>query len=196
MGQGSGAAAVRHRPQVVTQQVNKPWIAIAPEQDATGDLRRAYDKILATRGRIPEIRSVMAGEPLTIEGFAYFFPDNNYACTSIDRRLAEMIATVVGVANESALGGPAHARQLARITGDDAFAQSMLRDYRNAGLSSKEITLLDYVWKLTKTPGAMTEADVTALRAAGWSDPQIVATVHVTAFFAYMNRVAGAFGVA
>ncbi len=175
--------------------LNKAWITIAPEQEATGDLRRAYDQILATRGRIPDIRSVMAGEPLTIEGFAYFFPDNNYACTSIDRRLSEIIATVVGVANESALGGPAHARQLARINGDETFAQAVRRDYKTAGLSAEEVTLLDYVWKLTKTPGAMTEADVNGLRVAGWSDPQIVATVHVTAFFAYMNRVAGAFGV-
>ena len=33
------------------------------------------------------------------------------------------------------------------------------------------------------------------LRAEGWTDPQIVATVHVTSFFAYMNRVAEAFGL-
>jgi hypothetical protein len=65
---------------------DKPWINIAPPEQATGDLRRAYDKILATRGRIPDIRSVMAGEPLVVEGFAYFYPDTNYACRSIDRR--------------------------------------------------------------------------------------------------------------
>ena len=173
----------------------KPWIAIAPEKEATGDLRRAYDQILATRGRIPDIRSVMAGEPLVVEGFAHFFPENNYACGAIDRRLSEMIATVVGVANDSALGGPAHARQLERITGDAALAQAIRRDYKTAGLSRNEQTLLDYVWKLTRTPGAMTEQDIDGLRAAGWTDPQIVATVHVTAFFAYMNRIAGAFGV-
>ena len=70
-----------------------------------------------------------------------------------------------------------------------------MRDYRNAGLPAKEQVLLDYVWKLSKTPGEMTEADMNGLRAAGWSDAQIVATVHVTAFFAYMNRVAEAFGL-
>src|SRR5512145_1567029 len=102
---------------------NSPWIGIAPPEDAAGDLRRAYDRILATRGRVPEIRSVMAGEPLVIEGFAYFYPENNYACRSIDRRLAEMIATVAGVANGSKFGGPAHARQLAQLTGDETFAQ-------------------------------------------------------------------------
>lgn len=174
---------------------NTPWIAIAPPEQATGDLRRAYDKILETRGRVPEIRSVMAGEPLTVEGFAYFYPENNYACSSIDRRLAEMIATVASVANGSGFGGPAHAKQLAQVTGDEAFAQSILRDYTQAGLSGKERKLLDYAWKLSKTPGEMTRADVDGLRAQGWTDPQIVATVHVVSFFAYMNRVAEAFGL-
>ena len=174
---------------------NSPWIKIAPVEEATGDLRRAYDKTLATRGRIPHIRSVMAGEPLVVEGFAYFYPDNNYACRSIDRRLSEMIATVVSVANGSEFGGPAHARQLAEITGDPAFAQVIYHDYTRAGLSRKEHALLDYVWKLSKTPGEMTQMDIDGLRAEGWTDPQIVATVHVTSFFAYMNRIAGAFGV-
>jgi uncharacterized peroxidase-related enzyme len=172
-----------------------PWIRIAPPEEATGDLKRAYERIQATRGRIPDIRSVMAGEPLALEGFAAFFPENNYACTSIDRRLAEMIATVAAVANGSGFGAPAHARQLARVTGDQSFADSIERDYRNAALSGKERTLLDYVWKLSQTPGEMTEQDIDGLRAAGWTDPQIVATVHVTGFFAYMNRVAEAFGL-
>jgi alkylhydroperoxidase family enzyme len=41
----------------------------------------------------------------------------------------------------------------------------------------------------------MTAEDLDRVRAAGWPEAQIVASVHVTAFFAYMNRVAEAFGV-
>jgi uncharacterized peroxidase-related enzyme len=172
-----------------------PWIRIAPPEEATGDLKRAYDRVRTTRGHIPEIRAVMAGEPLALEGFAAFYPDNNYLCTSIDRRLAEMIATVASVANGSGFGGPAHARQLAKVTGDQAFSDAILRDYRSAGLARKERVLLDYVSKLSKTPGEMTEADMNGLRAEGWTDPQIVATVHVTSLFACFNRWAEAFGL-
>ena len=172
-----------------------PWIRIAPPEEATGDLKRAYDLIQTTRGRIPDIRAVMAGEPLAMEVMAGFFPENNYACASIDRRLAEMIATVTAAGNGSRFGATAHARQLAKITGDPSFADSVLRDHRSAGLPGKEQVLLDFVWKLSRTPGEMTEADIEGLRAEGWSDPQIVATVHVTGFFSYMNRVAEAFGL-
>ena len=84
----------------------RPWISIAPPEKATGDLKRAYELIRTTRGRIPEIRGVMAGEPLALEAMAAFFPENNYACSSIDRRLSEMIATVAAVANGSRFGAP------------------------------------------------------------------------------------------
>ena len=174
---------------------NTPWIKIAPQEEATGDLRRAYGKILETRGRVPDIRAVMAGEPLVVEGFAYFYPEDNYACRSIDRRLSEMIAIVASVANGSRFGGPAHTRLLAELTGDEQFAQAILSDYRRAGLPTNERTLLDYVWKLSKTPGEMTEADIDGVRAAGWTDQQIVAMIHVSSLFAYMNRIAEAFGL-
>src|SRR4051812_47091826 len=172
-----------------------PWIRITPPEEATGDLKRAYDRILQTRGRVPEIRSVMGAEPGTVEGFASFFPENNYACKSIDRRTAEMIATVSSVANGSGFGKPAHARRLAAATGDQALGEAVARDYRSANLATKERVLLDYVWKLSRTPGEMTEADISGLRAEGWTEAQIVATVHVTGIFAYMNRVAEAFGL-
>ena len=41
----------------------------------------------------------------------------------------------------------------------------------------------------------MTQADIDGVRAVGWTDPQIIAMIHVTSFFAYMNRIAEAFGV-
>ena len=51
-----------------------PWIKIASPEEATGDLKRAYERIQTTRGRIPDIRAVMAGEPLALEVMAGFFP--------------------------------------------------------------------------------------------------------------------------
>jgi hypothetical protein len=38
-----------------------------PPEEATGDLRRAYDRIRMTRGHVPQIGAVMAGEPLAME---------------------------------------------------------------------------------------------------------------------------------
>ena len=56
--------------------------------------------------------------------------------------------------------------------------------------------MLDYATKLTTDPGAMIEADVVALRSAGFSDRDILDIVEVVAYYAYANRIADGLGVA
>jgi len=68
-------------------------------------------------------------------------------------------------------------------------------DWRTAGLSDQRLAMLEYAVKLTVTPGAMVEADVEALRQAGFSDRDILDIVEVTAYYAYANRVADGLGV-
>jgi alkylhydroperoxidase family enzyme len=65
----------------------------------------------------------------------------------------------------------------------------------NAGLSSKERVLLDYVRKVTEDAPRTTREDVQQLRNAGWAEQQIAEAVYVTAMFAFFNRVADAFGI-
>lgn len=65
----------------------------------------------------------------------------------------------------------------------------------NAGLSTKERLLLDYVRKVTEAAPRTTHEDVQQLRDAGWTEQQIAEAVYVTAMFAFFNRVADAFGI-
>ncbi len=62
-------------------------------------------------------------------------------------------------------------------------------------MSDRRLAMLEYAVKLTVTPGAMVEDDVTALRAVGFSDRDILDIVEVTAYYAYANRVADGLGV-
>ncbi len=55
--------------------------------------------------------------------------------------------------------------------------------------------MLDYAVKLTREPWAMVEADVKALRAAGWSDAAILDVNQVTGYYAFVNRLADGLGV-
>ncbi len=78
---------------------------------------------------------------------------------------------------------------------DDALLRAVEADWRTAGLSSSRHTMLDYVVKLTRTPGAMKAGDVDALRAEGFSDRDVLDIVEVTAYYAYVNRIADGLGV-
>lgn len=55
--------------------------------------------------------------------------------------------------------------------------------------------MLDYALKLTRTPGEVTAADVDALRSAGFDDTAALDVCQVTAYYAYVNRLADGMGV-
>ncbi len=70
-----------------------------------------------------------------------------------------------------------------------------MTDYRTADLTPADRALCDYATKLTKEPGAMTVADVDALRAHGLDDAAIHDAAQVAAYFNYINRIADGLGV-
>lgn len=55
--------------------------------------------------------------------------------------------------------------------------------------------MLTYAEKLTLTPGAMDDGDLEALRAAGFSDRDILDIAEVVGYYAYANRIADGLGV-
>lgn len=62
-------------------------------------------------------------------------------------------------------------------------------------VTAAERAMLDYVMKLTLTPGAMSAADVDALRVAGFTDLAIHDICSITAYYAFVNRIADGLGV-
>ena len=55
--------------------------------------------------------------------------------------------------------------------------------------------MLDYAVKLTRAPATVTSADIAALRAAGFDDGGIHDICAVTAYYAFVNRIADGLGV-
>ena len=73
--------------------------------------------------------------------------------------------------------------------------RALARDPDGVECDPADRALLDYVLKLTRTPGAMTEADVASLRTAGFSDTAVLDICQVAAYYAYVNRLADGLGV-
>ncbi|MAG04199.1 MAG: peroxidase [Acidimicrobiaceae bacterium] len=55
--------------------------------------------------------------------------------------------------------------------------------------------MLEMATKLTREPGKVVESDVGRLRRVGFSDRDILDIVEVTAYYAYVNRIADGLGV-
>ena len=71
----------------------------------------------------------------------------------------------------------------------------MKKDFHQAELSAADFAMCIYVEKLTLKPWEMVEADVVALRDAGFSDSAILDINQVTGYYAYVNRLADGLGV-
>ena len=68
-------------------------------------------------------------------------------------------------------------------------------DWRSVELEEADRAMLAYAEKLTLEPGEMDESDVTSLREVGFSDRAILDICQVTAYFAFVNRLADGLGV-
>lgn len=81
------------------------------------------------------------------------------------------------------------------MTGDDALAEQVKRDYSKAPLEPRERVLMDWAVKVTRHPEVLSSGDVDELREAGWTDEQILTAAEVVGFFNYYARMADALGV-
>ena len=72
---------------------------------------------------------------------------------------------------------------------------ALIDERQTAPASEQDRAMLAYVDKLTRTPAAMTTADVEALRRAGFSAAAVLDICQVTAYYAFVNRLASGLGV-
>ena len=74
----------------------------------------------------------------------------------------------------------------------EALVAAVQVDWQSASLEAADRALCAYAEKLTRTPAAMGEADVDALREHGFDDVAIHDAIQVVSYFNYINRVADA----
>lgn len=77
----------------------------------------------------------------------------------------------------------------------DALLEGLARDPVSAVEAPADRAMLVYALKLTEAPQTVTAGDVEALRAAGYDDRAIHDIAAITAYFAFVNRIADGLGV-
>ena len=77
----------------------------------------------------------------------------------------------------------------------DQFVAGLIGNHRAVALNAPDRAMLDYAVLLTRTPNAVTAANVDGLRSAGFDDRAIHDIATITAYYAFVNRVADGLGV-
>ncbi|WP_419940098.1 carboxymuconolactone decarboxylase family protein [Candidatus Palauibacter sp.] len=72
---------------------------------------------------------------------------------------------------------------------------ALATDHATAELDDEDRAMLDYAARLTLAPGSVNESDVDRLKAHGFDDRAIHDICAVTAYYAFVNRIADGLGV-
>ena len=103
---------------------------------------------------------------------------------------------VTSVLNETphCASGARHKLELEGVPGE--LVARLAGDPLAGGTGSARLDeIVRYTAILTRSPGAITERDIDALRGVGLSDADIVALNNLAAYYSYTNRVATGLGL-
>ncbi len=145
--------------------------AIQP-QAATGKAKELLDAVQAKLKITPNMTKVMANSPAVLEAYLSF--SGALGNGALDAKLREEIALEVGEQNSSQYCVSAHTA-IGKMTGLSDSEIQQARDARSG--SPRNAAALQFARELVAKKGRATDADVEAVRRAGFSDGDIVAAL-------------------
>jgi len=170
------------------------WIHTVPYAQATGRLKRLYDRVKGPDNNVDNIMMSHSLRPHTMEGhmaiYKYVLHHSN---NQVPKWFLETLGVWVSLLNRCSYCVDHHFQGLARLLDDDDRAAA-IRAALDSGDSDagpfdeKQKTALRYAKALTLTPAEVTEDMVTELRDHGYDDGEILEINQVSAYFSYANR--------
>jgi uncharacterized peroxidase-related enzyme len=154
------------------------------------DIQEVFRKCVDKLGFVPNVLAAYSLKPNKLRNFMAMYNELMLAPSGLSKLEREMIAVVVSSANHCYYCLVAHGQAVRTLSGDPQLGEMMVMNYRVAQLDSRQRAMLDFAWKLTKTPELVTEDDRQALRAVGLSVEDIFDLADTVAFYNMSNRMA------
>lgn len=176
------------------------WIRMVPPEEAEGALKALYERAATPHGTVDNVMRVHGLRPASLAGHLALYkgvlhsPENRLALW-----LLETVAVYTSLINRCTYSFTHHFANVTNLLKDpprsEAIRAALAAGAPEQVFHGKELALLRYAAKLTAEVGAMEEADVAALRAAGCDDGEILEVNQVCAYFNYSNRLLNGLGV-
>ena len=176
------------------------WISMISDADAGPELQDALNFARTPHGTVDNVMRVHSLRPNTMNGHVVLYRAALHDdANTLPTWLQETISSYVSVLNDCAYSFANHWKNAAHLVGDAALASKIEDAIRSRQpetvFDGVELALMRYAEKLTVTPGAITEADVVALRDAGLDDGAILEANQIIGYFNYVNRSLNGLGV-
>ena len=164
-----------------------------PDPDSLDEDMQAYFRVCEEKlGLVPNVLKTYSYNQDKLRAFATLYNTLMLAESKLSKLEREMIAVVVSSANRCFYCLVAHGQAVRQLSGDPELGEMLVMNYRVAKLDDRQRAMLDFAWKLTVEPWAVTDAERDVLRDAGLSDDEIFDLSDVIGFFNMSNRFATA----
>jgi uncharacterized peroxidase-related enzyme len=167
---------------------------VPAEDEIPDEIKELWALPLEKLGFVPNVLRVFALRPQHLLKWWDYYDELLRGESGLTKTQREMIAVVVSSTNRCHYCIVSHSAALRKLTKDPALSDQIASDYTAADLEPRERAMLDFAVKLTKASADMTDADVDALREAGWTDEDIFDIAQVAAMFNFTNRLASGLG--
>lgn len=170
------------------------WIKTIPFAEASGKLKKLYERVTGPNGNVDNIMMAHSLRPHSMEGHMVIYKNVlHHSGNSIPKWFLETLGVWVSRLNDCDYCVDHHFSGLKRLLSDDARANALrsaieARNIADAPLDAGQKLAMDYARQLTRDPGGMTQDIVIELRGHGYSDGEILEINQVTAYFNYANR--------
>ena len=174
------------------------WIDSIDPADASPELSKMYQQVGAVHNKIHNLYRAFSLQPGPLVAADQHYRDilHNKENQS-DPWFLELLASQAAIIADCHYALTNHGANFRALLGNEELGKTMLQDHfdNNPIFNNKQAALLKYGAKLCRSPEAMCEQDILALRSEGVSDTEILEAVQSTACFAYWVRFINALGI-
>lgn len=159
-------------------------------EDLPEDLRDRILGIQEKTGFVPNVFLALAHRPDELRAFMSYHDILMEGESGLSKAEREMIVVATSAANDCQYCVIAHGAILRIRARNPLIADQVAINYRKADLSDREHAMLTFAMKLATSSGEVSDEDIAAVRAQGFSMEDVWDIGAITAFFALSNRMA------
>ena len=170
------------------------WINVISYDSAEGKVKTLYDRVKGPDNNVDNIMMLHSLRPHSMEAHMTMYKYVlHHTGNSIPKWFLETLGVWVSRLNDCDYCVEHHFAGLERLLADEVKSKAIrqaieARNIDAAPLDEAQKCALDYARQITRDPGGMQEDIIYRLRAAGYSDGEILEINQVTAYFNYANR--------
>ena len=176
------------------------WIKEISYDEATGQLKKLYNRVKGPDNNVDNILSVHSLRPHSLLGHMTLYKNVLHnSNNTIPKWFLETLGVYVSFLNQCDYCVDHHFAGLERLLGNKSRSQKILEGIRQNNFEGvfdgKYLLCLKYAAQLTKSPTTIQQTDIQALRDAGLDDGEILEVNQVVSYFNYVNRTVLGLGV-